>query len=124
MPFIELERRTAPEWPHVKNRRWLPAKDRIPRAASRIRHNTPLIRSLPQSPHKDVPQAASLGIWFFSKYERLKTRGEPYEILKIFYTPLELYFMRPRCTGVAALRLSRYLTLTYFLRLCAATSAA
>jgi len=34
----------------------------------------------------DVPQAASLEIGFFSKYERMETRGQPYEILTVSYT--------------------------------------
>jgi hypothetical protein len=39
----------------------------------------------------DVPQAASFEISFFSKYERMKTRGEPYEILTVSYTPWEVH---------------------------------
>ena len=39
----------------------------------------------------DVPQAASLEISFLSKYERMETKGEPYEILTVLYTPWELH---------------------------------
>ncbi len=39
----------------------------------------------------DVPQAAALEIRFHSKYERMETGGEPYEIFQVSYSPDESY---------------------------------
>jgi len=51
----------------------------------------PLGAELISSELSDVPQAQGLEISFFSKYERMETRGEPYEILSVSYHPWETY---------------------------------
>jgi hypothetical protein len=51
----------------------------------------PVGAELISSELSDVPQAQGLEISFFSKYERMETRGEPYEIFSVSYHPWETY---------------------------------
>jgi hypothetical protein len=51
----------------------------------------PVGAELISSELSDVPQAQGLEISFCSKYERMETRGEPYEILSVSYHPWETY---------------------------------
>ena len=51
----------------------------------------PVGAELISSELSDVPQAQGLEISFFSKYERMERRGEPYEIFSVSYHPWETY---------------------------------
>jgi len=68
----------------------LPFPTRV-RAKISSRLSYPVGAELISAELADVLQAESPEIWFLSKYERLKTRGEPYEILTVSYTSLELH---------------------------------
>ena len=51
----------------------------------------PVGAELISSELSDVPQAQNLEVRFYSKYEPMETRGEPYEFLSVSYHPWENY---------------------------------
>ena len=66
-----------------------PTKLRV-RISSKLSY--PLGAQLISSELASVPQAPSFEIRFFSKYERMETRGQPYQIFTVSYAASDPYF--------------------------------